>query len=179
MKKILSGIFAVIILAGSAWADTGPTEQDYKSLDQMRVKLIRMRREMDRFVKDVVGPYAADMDKGGMDIFGGDVRVDVTENDKDVVVKADLPGMSKDKIDITLEKNRILKISGSREIETKKESPGVVRQERMSGRFERLFELPAECENSGIKATYKEGVLEIVLPKKESAKEDVIKVGIQ
>jgi HSP20 family protein len=144
----------------------------------MREKIVRMRREMDKFMKDIAGP-SADMDKGGMGAFGADVRVDITENDKDVVVKADLPGMSKDQINITLANNRILTISGLREVMTKQTSPGVVRQERMSGRFERSVELPAECENSGIKAAYKEGVLEITLPKKKNAKDDTIKVTVR
>ncbi len=178
MKRLITGIIFSAVLVGSAWALSAPTEEDYQNLGQTREKLIRMRREMDKFMKDLVGPYA-DMDKKGMDIFGQEVRVDVAENDKDVVVKADLPGMSKDQIDITLEKNRLLKISGSREIMAKQESPGVVKQERMSGRFERSLELPAECESQGIKATYKEGVLEIVLPKKKNVKDETIKVSVQ
>lgn len=178
MKKILLGVVFSFLMMGGAWAENPPTEQDYQNLDQMRVKLMRMRQEMDKFMKDVVGPYG-DIDKSGMGMFGQDVRVDITENDKDVIVKADLPGMHKDKINITLEKNKLLKLSGAREVFTEKTSQGVVRQERMSGRFERVLELPAECESNGIAATYKEGVLEIVLPKKKNVKEDTIKVNVQ
>jgi HSP20 family protein len=176
MKKLIIAAILSMILAGSALAVSTPTEQDYQNLDQTREKLIRMRREMDRFMKDLVGPYA-DMDKNG--VFGQDVRVDVTDNGKDIVVKADLPGMTKDQIDITLERNSLLKISGSREVMTRQESQGVVKQERMSGRFERSLELPAECESGGIRATYKEGVLEIMLPKKKNVKEEAIKVNVQ
>jgi len=165
-------------MIGIGNAETPPTEQDYQNLDQMRVKLMRMRREMDKFMKDVVGPYG-DMDKGDMGAFGQDVRVDITQSDKDVVVRADLPGMSKDKISITLEKNKLLKLSGSREVFIEQSGQGVVRQERMSGRFERVLELPVECESKGIKATYAEGVLEINLPKKKNVKEDTIKVNVQ
>lgn len=178
MKKILIGLLFSVLVVSSVWAIATPTDEDYQNLDQMREKLVRMRREMDRFMRDIVGPYA-DMDKNNMGTFGQNVRVDVAQNDNEVIVKADLPGMSKDKIDITLEKNRMLKISGSREVETKQESPGIVKQERMSGHFERSLELPAECQNQGIRATYKEGVLEIVLLKKKNAKEETIKVNIQ
>ena len=178
MKKILLSVLFSVLFTGSAWAETGPTEQDYQNLDQVREKLVRMRREMDKFMKEIVGPYA-DINKNNMGVFGQDVRVDVTENDKDVIVKADLPGMSKDKIDIILEKNKILKISGSRDVMTKQEGLGVIRQERMSGYFDRALELPAECESEGIRATYKEGVLEIILPKKKNVKEDTIKVSVR
>ena len=178
MKKILMSVLFSIVFIGSTYAVSMPTEQDYQNLDQTREKLLRMRREMDRFMKDLIAPYA-ETDKSGIGIFAQDVRVDVTENDKEVVVKADLPGMTKDKIDILLKNSKILKISGSREIETRQESPGIVKQERMSGRFERTLELPAECQNQGIKATYKDGVLEIVLPKKKNGKEEAIKVNVQ
>lgn len=178
MRKFIISIIFLTAIAGTAWAVAVPTEDDYQNLDRTREKLIRMRREMDKFMRDLVGPYA-DMDKKGMDIFGQEVRVDVTQNDKDIIVKADLPGMSKDRINITLEANKLLTISGSREVETRQESPGVIKQERSSGRFERSLELPSECESQGIKATYKEGVLEIVLPKKKGVKEEKIKVNVQ
>ncbi|MDD5429047.1 MAG: Hsp20/alpha crystallin family protein [Candidatus Omnitrophica bacterium] len=178
MKKAVSCIIFSIVITNLAWAETGPTEQDYQNFDQMRAKLVRMRHEMDKFMKDVIGPYA-DAGKGGAGIFGQDVRLDVTESDREVTVKADLPGMTKDKINITLEKNKLLKISGSRETFEEKTSQGIVRQERMSGSFERVLELPAECEGKNIKATYKEGVLEIVLQKKKNVKEDTIKVSVQ
>ena len=178
MKKIVISILFSVVFIGSAYAVSAPSDQDYQDLNQTREKLLRMRREMDRFMKDLIAPYA-EQDKAGIGMFGQDVRVDVTENDTEVIIKADLPGMTKDKIDILLENSKILKISGSREVETKQESPGVVRHERMSGHFERSLELPVECQNQGIKATYKEGVLEIVLLKKKSAKEDTIKVNVQ
>ena len=178
MKKVLISAVFLIFIVGIAGAETPPAEQEYQDLDQMRVKLIRMRREMDRFMKDVVGPYG-DMDKSGVSMYGQDVRVDVTEDGNSVIVKADLPGMSKDKISIILEKNKLLKLSGSRETMTEKAGQGFIRQERMSGHFERVLELPAECESKGIKAIYNEGVLEVVLPKKKNVKEDTIKVNVQ
>jgi len=167
-------VFSILEVA-AAWGQA-PADQDYQNLDDLRAQLVRVRREMDKFMKDVVGPYA---DAGGMTAFGQDVRVDVTENEKSVVVRADLPGMSKDKIDITLANNRMLRIAGSRDVMVKQEGPGVIRQERSSGRFERALQLPVECESQGIEATYKEGVLEIVLPKKKGAVEDTVKVKVR
>lgn len=178
MKRLWLVILLSAIFAGSCYADNMPTDEDYRNLDQLRAKLVRMRKEMDRFMKDIVGPYA-DMDKAGPGVFGQDVRVDITENDKNIIVKADLPGMAKDKIDITLVNDKVLTISGSREVITERSGPGVVRQERMSGRFERVLQLPADCESQGIKATYNEGVLEVTLPKKKGVKEEKIKVNVQ
>ena len=180
MKRVALGVVFLMAVAVSVCAEpTEPStvENEYQQLDRLRAEITRARRELDRFMKDIAVPYA-DMDKTG-GVFGQEVRVDVSQDANDVIVKADLPGMSKDKIEITLEKDRMLKISGSRDVFTKEESPGVVRQERMSGRFERLLELPAECESQGIRATYKEGVLEIVLPKKKGGKEEAVKVKVQ
>jgi HSP20 family protein len=94
-------------------------------------------------------------------------------------VKADLPGMEKDKINIALESGRVLKISGSREMLKSQNAPGVVRQERFFGSFEKTVELPCEVENFGISATYKDGVLEITIPKKAQAKENKIKISVK
>ena len=108
-----------------------------------------------------------------------DVNVDILQNEKNVIVKADLPGMEKDKINITLESGRFLKISGSREIVKDQSSPGIVKQERFSGSFEKTVELPCEVENSGISATYKDGVLEVTIPKKAPVKEDKVKINVK
>ena len=179
MNKILAFILLVLLaLQPASFADNGPTDQDYQSLARTRAQLIRMKHEMDMFIKDLAGSYSG-QDMAGTGLFGRDVMVDVVENEKDVIVKADLPRMNKDKIDIILEKSRVLKISGSREIESKVTSPGVIRQERTSGHFERVLELPTDCDGSGIKAKYNEGVLEVTLPKKRAAKEDIVKVNIQ
>jgi len=178
MKK--GAIIAIFLLfiAGTACAATGPTEEDYKNLEQLRGKLVRMKREMDSFIKDIVATYP-DQQGAMLDNLGQDVKVDVTETDKFVIVRADLPGMSKDKINVTLDNNKLLKISGKREIMKSQTSPGVVRKERMEGEFARVLELPTECMSEGIAATYKDGVLELVIPKKEKTKTETVKIKVQ
>jgi HSP20 family protein len=178
MKNILAGFLFIALAVSSAAAEQYPTDQDYKNLDEVRGKLVRMKREMDKFVKEIASTYPA-QGAGASGVFGQDVKVDMSQTDKDIIVKADLPGMDKDKIDIVLENSKLLKISGSREITKKTESPGIVTQERMSGRFERVLELPAECKNEGISAAYKNGVLDIVIPKKAAAKPEEVKIKIQ
>jgi len=177
MRKIIFAIFLFAFVAVTAYAETGPTEQDYKNLDELRVKLTRMRREMDKFIKDIISDYPGQA--VSVDVLGQGVRVDVSETDKDVVVKADLPGMDKSKMEITLDNNKILKIAGDREVYKKEESPNMIKQERMSGHFERILELPVECLSEGIKATYKNGVLDIVIPKKEPGKKESVKINVQ
>lgn len=178
MKKMLISIALLIVMTGSVFPETGPTEQDYKNLDELRVKLMRMRKEMDKFMKDIISTYP-DQAMNAVDVFGTDVKVDVAETDKDVIVKADLPGMDKDKIEVTLLNNKILKIGGSREMAKKEQAPGMYRQERMSGKFERVLELPVECLNEGIRAAYKNGVLEVDIPKKKPGKEEAVKINVQ
>ncbi|MFA6142450.1 MAG: Hsp20/alpha crystallin family protein [Candidatus Omnitrophota bacterium] len=178
MRKILVSIALLVAMAGSACAVTTPTEQDYKNLDELRAKLVRMRREMDKFIKDIVSTYP-DQAVNAVDVFGADVKVDVAQTDKDVIVKADLPGMDKDKIEVTLINNKVLKIGGTRDVVKKETSSGMVRQERMTGRFERVLELPVECMNEGINAAYKNGVLEIDIPKIKPGKEEAVKIKVQ
>jgi len=178
MKKSVIIIIMAFFIGTMAWADAGPTEKDYQELGDLRAKLVKMKREMDRFMKDIIATYP-DQAQGALDVFGQDVKVDITEKANDVVVKADLPGMDKDKIEITLLNNKILKIGGSRDIVKQESSSGVVRKERMSGRFERVLELPVECLNEGINATYNNGVLEIDIPKKKPGETEAVKIKVQ
>jgi HSP20 family protein len=177
VQKFILVLSLFAFAAGIAYAETGPSERDYQSLDELRVKLSRMRHEMDRFMRDIIGDYPGQA--ASLDALGQGVRVDVSETDTDVVVKADLPGMDKSKFEITLDNNKILKISGDREVSRKEESPNMVKQERMSGHFERILEMPVECLDEGIKATYRNGVLNIVMPKKEPGKKESVKINVQ
>jgi HSP20 family protein len=179
MKKILS-IAAVICLfaSGLAVAQTDMTAKEEKELEELSQKLVRMKHAVDKFANELVSTYPAQgrSPYGG---FGGDVRVDIVENEKSFLVTADLPGMDKDKITVTLESGRILRISGSREMVRTETGPNVVKQERMEGKFERVLELPAECKSDGISASYKNGVLEITILKKEPTKPETVKVNVQ
>lgn len=175
MKKIVLAALLCLVGIGAACADM-PTDKDYENLDELRVKIVRMKREMDKFMKDILSTYPPE---STLATYGQDIKVDLSQTASDVVVKADLPGMAKDKIEVTLENSISLKIAGTRDIVTQETGPGVVRQERMQGKFERIIQLPVECKNEGIQATYKDGVLEITIPKKEITKETPVKVNVQ
>ena len=178
-KMFMAMLLVCAITVIPAYGQTqSSSEDEYVDLKQLRQKIVRMKQEVDKLIKDITAtaPVVGESLVGG---FGQDVRVDVTETDKSVIVKADLPGMDKDKIDISLERGKTLTISGSREIVQKMTAPGVVHQERMSGKFQRTIELPAECLNEGIKASYNSGVLDIEIPKKKEAKKEAVKIKVQ
>ena len=185
MKKLTIVIVISIIAASLAFAQSyertaaDDQAQEEKNLEILSKRLVRMKKEMDKFVKDMSATYSDAQSSPVMTSFGSDVKVDITENDKSFIVTADLPGMDKDKIDIAMESGRILKISGMRNMEKKVTAPGVVKQERMEGKFERVLELPAECMSEGISASYNNGVLEIIIPKKEPVKKESVKVKVQ
>ncbi|OPX23664.1 MAG: hypothetical protein B1H03_00985 [Planctomycetales bacterium 4484_113] len=96
-------------------------------------------------------------------------RADVKEDEKAFYLKADLPGMKKEDIDISVENNQLV-VTGERSFskEEKKEDYHFV--ERSYGKFYRAFTLPGSVDVDNIKATYQDGVLEVELPKKEEVK---------
>lgn len=104
--------------------------------------------------------------------------VDVFEEGDDVVVKAELPGMKKEDIDVTLTDNTIT-ISGEKKKEEKVERKDYYRLERSFGSFTRTLSLPAEVASDKAKAQFKDGVLEIRIPKTEEAKKKEKKIVIE
>ncbi len=103
--------------------------------------------------------------------------LDVYEEGGDVVVKAELPGMKKEEIDIRLSGNALV-ISGTREKEEKLERKDYARLERAAGAFRRSVTLPAEVAGEKMTATYKDGVLEIRAPRVEGAEAKGRKIEI-
>jgi len=91
--------------------------------------------------------------------------VDIFEDEKNIEVKADLPGIKPEDIKINIE-HGVLTLSGERKLEKEEKKDGYHRVERVYGSFTRAFELPETVENEGIEAKYNEGVLTVVLPKK-------------
>lgn len=91
--------------------------------------------------------------------------VDIKEETNRYVLLADLPGVSTESIDVSME-NGILTLRGERETEAKTRREGYKRIERVYGAFHRRFSLPDTVDAEGISARYANGVLEIVIPKK-------------
>jgi HSP20 family protein len=103
--------------------------------------------------------------------------VDIRETDHELVVKADIPGMKFEDIDVRLE-NGTLTLRGERKFEEEKKEGGWHRVERSYGTFERVFTLPDSVNPEGVTADYKNGTLTVTLPKKEIAKPRQIKVQV-
>ena len=103
--------------------------------------------------------------------------VDIVENENELLLTADVPGVSMDDIDIKIE-DGTLNISGSRKFESEEKEGGYHRIERAYGSFHRAFTLPDSIETDKVSAAYESGVLKVTLPKKEVAKPRSIKVQL-
>jgi len=103
--------------------------------------------------------------------------VDIHENEHELVVKADLPGVDAKDLDIRVE-NNILTIRGERKFEKKVNEDSYLRVERAYGSFSRSFSLANTVNPDGIKADYQDGVLSLTFPKREEAKPKQIKVSV-
>ena len=103
--------------------------------------------------------------------------LDVYEQKDDLIVKAEIPGLAKDEIDISLEGNT-LTIKGEKKKEEEVKEEDYYRCERTCGAFSRTVELPTDVHADKVKASFTNGVLEIRLPKTEEAKKNVVKVKV-
>ncbi len=104
--------------------------------------------------------------------------VDIFEDGNDVVVKAELPGMKKENLAVNFTDGDLI-ISGEKKQEEKVEKKDYYRMERSYGAFTRGFRLPADVQGDKAKATFKDGILEIRVPKTEEAKKKEKKIPIQ
>lgn len=102
--------------------------------------------------------------------------VDIFETEGEIVVKAELPGMERKDIALNLE-NNVLTLKGERRFEKETKEENYHRIERAYGGFSRAFSIPATVDEEKIRADYKDGVLKILLPKKEQAKPKQIRIG--
>ncbi|MBI2816815.1 MAG: Hsp20/alpha crystallin family protein [Acidobacteria bacterium] len=104
--------------------------------------------------------------------------VDVYETNDAIVLKADLPNMKENDVDISVEGNT-LTIKGERKRDKEVEERNYYRVERYYGAFTRTFTLPPTVDHAKIEATFSRGVLKISLPKREESKPRQIKVKVQ
>ena len=95
--------------------------------------------------------------------------VDIYDNDNNIVIKAELPGMDKKDIVIDL-KDRVLTLKGERSFENEVKEENYYKRERTFGKFNRAFTLPVGLNPDKIKADFKDGVLKIDIPKPEEEK---------
>ncbi|MDD5555843.1 MAG: Hsp20/alpha crystallin family protein [bacterium] len=104
--------------------------------------------------------------------------LDIYEDKESIVVKADLPGMKEEDVDISIQGNT-LTLRGERKQESEVKEKDFYRCERYYGSFQRCLELPFPVDQGKVKASYKGGVLEVRLPKAEEAKEKKIRIEVK
>jgi HSP20 family protein len=104
--------------------------------------------------------------------------LDVYEKGNEVVVRAELPGMTRDDIEVNLTDTTVT-IKGEKRQEEEVKDEEYYRCERSFGSFARTVDLPAEVKTEGATATFKDGVLEVRLPKSAAAKPKAVKVDVQ
>lgn len=132
-------------------------------------RLTDLRDEIDRF-------FEAPLSRTS-ELLGWAPAFDVYEENDNFVVKAELPGMKKEDINVSLHEGNLI-ISGERKSETKSEGAEVYRAERFFGKFQRAVALPSTVAANNVKAEYKDGILTVTLPKSEEAKPKQIEVNV-
>ncbi|KAG5010640.1 hypothetical protein JHK87_019155 [Glycine soja] len=105
-------------------------------------------------------------------------RVDWKETPEAHVLKADIPGLKKEEVKVQIEDDRVLQISGERNLEKEDKNDTWHRVERSSGKFMRRFRLPENVKVEQVKASMENGVLTFTVPKKEVKKPDVKAIEI-
>lgn len=104
--------------------------------------------------------------------------VDISEDDKEFLIKAELPELKKEEVKVTVEHGQIT-ISGERKLEKEEKNQKYHRVERAYGSFLRSFTLPEGVNESKVGADFKDGVLKVHLPKDEKAKPKAIEVAVK
>ena len=104
--------------------------------------------------------------------------VDVYQEKDDIIVKAELPGMDKNDIEVNISDSQLM-LKGEKKKEEKVEDKNYYRCERSYGAFLRSVDLPAAVQADKIKASFKNGILEVRLPKTEEAKSKEIKIKVE
>ena len=135
----------------------------------------RMRKEMDRFWDSFL---EGTMPKRGEDGTEWFPSLDLSETKSDFVVKAELPGIDLKDIDISLT-DGMLTIRGEKEQEKEEKEENYHSIETSYGTFSRSVSLPRDVKNDKVSASYKDGVLRVVLPKSEEAKKKEIKIKVE
>lgn len=103
--------------------------------------------------------------------------VDISETDKEFLIKAEIPGVKKEDVKVTIESG-MLTIKGERKMEKEEKGKKFHRVERSYGSFVRSFRIPDGVDESKVKAEFKDGVMNVALPKSEKAKSKALEIPV-
>ena len=134
--------------------------------------MLSLRSDMDRLFSSLFGGLTEEREGFWAPI------VDIEEDSDNITVKAEIPGMKREDIKVSVQGNR-LTITGERKQESETKSKTFHRVERSYGKFSRMITLPADVEADKVKASYRDGILNINLPKPEAIKPKHIDVEIK
>ncbi len=137
---------------------------------------LNIRDEIDRMFDEFFGTLPERVTTGLENVWTP--SVDISETDNDIIVTAELPGVKKDDVKISLQDN-VLTIRGEKKQEKEEKNENYHRVERAYGMFQRSFTLPTTVDPKKIKATFKDGVLKIKLPKTEEARMKEIPISVE
>lgn len=139
--------------------------------------LMTLQDRMNRLFDQTMSRTRADEEEG-MTVSTWSPAVDIFETADSIVMKAELPGVSQANIDIQVRDNT-LTLKGERKFEREVKDENYLRIERSYGAFQRAFSLPTVIQQDKIRAVFKDGVLEVTLPKAEEAKPKQVKVDVK
>lgn len=135
-----------------------------------------LRREMDSLFDNFFRGFDLEPFESRMGAFSP--KIDVTENDKEIKISAELPGLEEKDIDVSLQKD-MLTIKGEKKEEKEDKGKDYYRMERSYGSFSRTIPLPFEVETNKVEAKFKKGVLSITLPKTAKAVAETKKIAVK
>ena len=142
----------------------------YRSGRVWPTPLASFNREMSRMFEDLLHP-------GAETAAGFDPDIDVTETDNELRITAELPGMEEPDLEVSVGEG-MLTIRGEKKEEHEREDKGYVLRERSFGRIERVVPLPAGLDPDSAKATFKNGVLTVTIPKTPEAQAAVKRIQV-
>lgn len=138
--------------------------------------LLSLRNDIDRIFETFLRGFDPGLPVMATSMFHPDI--DVADSGKEIKVTVELPGMDEKDIDVALTRDS-LTIRGEKKDETIEEGGSYHRMERVYGFFNRCIPLPVEVNVDGARASYKKGVLSIVIPKTEKALKEAKKIAIE
>lgn len=137
-------------------------------------EILRLQRELERLARSAIVPVQ-EVEKEIEERLKFVMPVEVYETPNEFVVKVELPGVKKEDVDIVIRDNYLV-IKAEKKEEVEEERQHVHLRERVYGKFERVIPLPPDLDTDNAKASFKDGVLEIRIPKKAATKEKKINI---
>lgn len=131
-----------------------------------------MQRQFNRLFDEAFVP-AQELDRSFVRVPAAELQ----ETSDAIHLKLEIPGIEAKDLDVKVTENAV-SVSGERKSETKTEDKGVTKSEFHYGKFQRVIPLPARIQNTNVTAEYKDGILNLTLPKTEAEKNKVVKVNL-